>query len=206
MALGALARMEAEGEPADVIERFKSAIRGSLGVLGDRLVWVGLRPVCLLLALVLALGGAAWWVAVAAFLVCYNAGHLLLRAWAFRLGLTRGRGVGEELRRSSVPQLHRALSVAGAFLVGVALPLVAAGRLAPARGALQDAAAGAPPGGLPFALSGALPDTLPQALPWLLAGAAAAALGARFGAAVQRPIVLAIVGFALVGLILGAIR
>ncbi len=174
MAVGALAELEEEGEDAAVIERFKKAIIGSLGTLGDRLIWAGWRPVCLLFALALVLLRVRWWLVVAVFLVVYNVGHLLLRIWAYHLGLSRGRGVGEQLRRSWVPQLQRLMTLAGAFLLGVLLPLLAAGRLTGVR----------------------------LALPWLLAAALAAVLGARFGESVRRPIALALAGFALVGLLL----
>lgn len=174
VAVGALAELEEEGEETAVIDRFKAAIRGSLGTLGDRLIWAGWRPVCLLFALILVLLRVRWWLVVLVFLLVYNAGHLALRIWAYHLGLSRGRGVGEQLRRSWVPQLQRVMSVAGAFLLGLLLPLLAAGRLTGAR----------------------------LALPWIVAAALAAALGARFGESVRRPIGLALAGFALVGLLL----
>ncbi|MGH7481021.1 MAG: PTS system mannose/fructose/sorbose family transporter subunit IID, partial [Longimicrobiales bacterium] len=76
MALGAVARLEADGEPEAVIERFKNAVRGSLGTLGDRLIWAGWRPVCLLAALTLFAAGLDGWVAALVFLGLYNAGHI----------------------------------------------------------------------------------------------------------------------------------
>ncbi len=174
MALGAVASLEAEGAAGPVIERFKSAIRGSLGTLGDRLVWAGWRPVCLLVALLLLLLELPWWVAVVAFLAVYNAGHLALRIWSLRLGLARGVAVGEQLRQSSVPQMQRVLAIMGAFMVGALIPLAAAGRLV-----------------------GATP-----ALPWSVAALLAALLGARFGALVRIPVVVALAAFALLGFIL----
>lgn len=174
LAIGAIAQLEAAGEDAAVVERFKSAIRGSLGTLGDRLVWAGWRPVCLLVALVLFAAGAAWWVAVGLFLVVYNAGHMALRVWSYRVGLHRGRSVGEELRRSSVPQTQRILMVLGAGLVGMLVPLVASGRLT---GVQLD-------------------------LPWVVAALLATVLGVRFGAAVQRPLILVLGGLAFLGLVL----
>src|SRR5690606_5329083 len=91
VALGAVASMEAAGDDRVIIERFKTAVRGSLGTLGDRLVWATWRPVCLLFALALALAGASWWAVVAAFLLVYNVGHGWLRLWGFRAGLAEGR-------------------------------------------------------------------------------------------------------------------
>ncbi|HEX6941190.1 MAG TPA: PTS system mannose/fructose/sorbose family transporter subunit IID [Longimicrobiales bacterium] len=181
MALGAVARLEAEGADPLVIERFKTAVRGSLGTIGDRLVWAGWRPVSLLFALALLMAGAAWWVAVAGFLLLYNAGHLLLRLWSYRLGWREGTRVGEHMRRSGIAAVQRALPVVGAFLVGLAVPLAAAGR--------------------PLAAVGLTAGNA-LAAPWVAAAAVAALLGVRFGARVRRPVVLALLGFTLFGLLM----
>jgi mannose/fructose/N-acetylgalactosamine-specific phosphotransferase system component IID len=79
VALGAVARLEADGEDPEVIERFKNALRSSLGALGDRVVWAGWRPACLLLALTVLLVTESAWAAVALFLVLYNSGHPMRR-------------------------------------------------------------------------------------------------------------------------------
>src|SRR5205823_2261782 len=144
--LGAVMRLEEQHEDPAVIERFKAAVRGSLGTLGDRLVWAGLRPACLLAALVMLFVGLPWYVSIVTFLVLYNAAHLALRLWAFRLGLTEGKGVGEQLRRHPITNAQQFLSTAGAFLAGVALPLMSVGGVVAI--------------GLPY--------------PWLIAGAVAA--------------------------------
>jgi len=39
LALGAIARLEADGEDPEAVQRFKAAIRGPLGGLGDALIW-----------------------------------------------------------------------------------------------------------------------------------------------------------------------
>lgn len=124
LALGAVIRMEEDGEDPALIDRFKAALRGSLGTLGDQLVWAGWRPVCLLGALVLLVLGVAWWVALLAFLVLYNAGHLGLMYWGLSVGLTEGRGVAERLR-GSVRSTQPRLMAVGAFLAGVLMVLVA---------------------------------------------------------------------------------
>jgi PTS system mannose-specific IID component len=123
LALGAVSALEDQERP-EVIARFKSAVRGSLGTLGDRLVWAGWRPVCALFALLLVALGTKWWLATAAFLLIYNAGHLWLRWWSFRFGLAHGKHVGEELRRIPVQKAQRMLDFGGALLVGALLPLV----------------------------------------------------------------------------------
>src|SRR4029450_12988160 len=51
VAVGALARAELDGEPPARIERFRGALCGPLGSVGDRLVWASLLPACSLAAL-----------------------------------------------------------------------------------------------------------------------------------------------------------
>ena len=126
VAIGAVARLEAEKAEPAVIERFKLALRGSLGSMGDRLIWTTWRPMALLIGLVLFLAGVAWWIAVAAFLVVYNALHLAVRIVGFRMGLATGLDVGRVLREAPLqPVIARASQVA-CILVGVAVALAAA--------------------------------------------------------------------------------
>ena len=173
IALGAVARLEAEGTDPVVIDRFKTAVRGSLGSLGDRLIWAAWRPVCVLLALIVLAAGSPWWLAVAAFLAVYNAGHIAIRLWGFRLGLRYGLGVAEQLRRYHVSDLQRGMASTGAFLLGFLIPLTAVGGLVSAR---------LPPG-------------------FTLAAVAAAALGLRFGNGIRPAVALALAGFTLLGLV-----
>jgi mannose PTS system EIID component len=133
VALGAVARLEADGEDPAVIERFKNALRSSLGALGDRLVWAGWRPACLLLALVVLLVTESAAATVVIFLVVYNAGHLALRWWGLRIGLDHGRAVGEQLRQAPLLRWHAHTVAAGMLLLGMALPLVAVGGLTESR-------------------------------------------------------------------------
>ncbi|HEY0241198.1 MAG TPA: PTS system mannose/fructose/sorbose family transporter subunit IID, partial [Gemmatimonadaceae bacterium] len=51
VAVGALARAELEGVPAPMIERFRTALGGPLGSVGDRLVWASWLPLCSLMAI-----------------------------------------------------------------------------------------------------------------------------------------------------------
>lgn len=131
MALGGVAALEAERAEPALIERFKAALRGSLGSLGDRVVWAGWRPLCVILALVIFFAGATAWMAAVMFLIVYNAGHVALRAWAFRVGQADPRGVGAELRRSRLPTVQRLIAPAGVALLGAALPLAVVGGFSP---------------------------------------------------------------------------
>jgi PTS system mannose-specific IID component len=137
IALGAVARMELDGEDPALIERFKTALRGSLGTLGDRIIWAGWRPMCVLLGMVVLL---ATWSAVAgvlSFLVVYNTGHLGLRWWALRIGFEGGRHVGERMREIPLTRWHRFVVTTAAFLLGAALPLIAAGEFTENRLSLE---------------------------------------------------------------------
>ena len=176
LALGAVAVLEAEEQP-EVVSRFKAAVRGSLGTLGDQLVWAGWRPVCALAALTIAALGGKWWASLLTYLVCYNVGHIALRVYAFKLGLHHGKRVGEELKRSPLNRMHSWLDVAGALLVGVMLPLTVARPIFPGWG-------------------GAL---------WSVALIGAAVLGLVFGGRVRTPVAMVLAGATVVALLVSAL-
>ncbi len=125
VAIAALARMEGEEADAEEIDRFKRALVSPLGSLGDRLVWARWRPLTLLLAALLYLAGAAWWVAASAFLLLYNVVHLKLRVWGLRLGWREGRAVGRVLIGSPLRRLPDRLTIPLAAIAGGLLPLMA---------------------------------------------------------------------------------
>jgi PTS system mannose-specific IID component len=125
VAVGALARAELSGVPAERIERFRTALAGPLGSVGDRLVWAGWLPFTSLVALAAFGLGARPFVVVCLFLVLYNAGHLALRAWGLRVGWRHGLAVAPSL---GTPLLRRGpahVARAAAMAAGVALPLAA---------------------------------------------------------------------------------
>jgi PTS system mannose-specific IID component len=124
LAVGAAARAEHDGAPADLIERLRAALCGPLGSIGDRLIWAGWLPLLSGLALA-AISLGAGWTAVVAFLVVYNVGHVALRWWALRVGWAHGVHVASALHH---PLLQRGTALAGpamAAAVGAALPLTA---------------------------------------------------------------------------------
>lgn len=177
VALGAVGELEAEHVDPEVIERFKVAVRGSLGSIGDALVWAAWRPACALLGLVIVFAGAPWWLGPAVFLVMYNAGHLALRIWGFRIGFRHGRRVGEVLRRARLPRVQQDFARAGALLLGACLPLLL--------------------------VNGAGTSVR---WPWILAGAIAAILGLRAGNSARTPIVMAMVVVMVTALAYGWLR
>ncbi len=153
VALGAVAKMESDGTDAETIEKFKRAIQGSLGGLGDVLIWGAWRPATVLLALVLAWAGTPVWVPIGVFLALYNVGHVTLRWWGYSRGLRHGKDVGMRLRRAELSGLAERVFSGGALLLGIL-----AGVFLVSRFAAQEA--------------GAL---------WAFAGIAAFGIGHRFG-------------------------
>ncbi len=135
-ALGATVSIRERGELDEgELVRFRAALRGPLGAVGDGVVWAGWLPVTVLLALLLLAGGANPLAVVAGLLVAYNLLHLWMRRWAVRTGLDHGVAVGSALARSALPRLGDRLRLGAVVLAGALGGFVA---VSPA------AAAGAP--------------------------------------------------------------
>lgn len=136
VAVGALARAELDGEPPAKIERFRTALCGPLGSVGDRLVWAAWLPLCSLVALtVFGLGGAAP-VVLATFLGLYNAGHLALRAWGLRTGWTHGLQVAQALSNPVLRRGPQVIAPLAAFAAGLGVPLALLRVVGPGRALL----------------------------------------------------------------------
>ena len=123
VAVGSLARAELERAPAGQIERFRTALCGPLGSVGDRLVWAGWLPFCSLLALAAFGAGAGPLAVLLIFLGVYNVGHIGLRVWGLRVGWTHGMRVAAALANPVLRQGPTYIARAAALLAGIALPL-----------------------------------------------------------------------------------
>jgi PTS system mannose-specific IID component len=123
IAIGSLSRAELEGVDPVRIERFRTALAGPLGSVGDRLVWASWLPFCSLVALCVYGAGGSPVDVVGTFLLLYNAGHLLLRAWGLRIGLSRGLNVASALGNPVLRQGPQYIGSAAALVAGAALPL-----------------------------------------------------------------------------------
>lgn len=123
LAVGALARAETDGEPPVRIERFRTALCGPLGSVGDRLVWAAWLPACSLVALLFFGLGWTWSAVVAGFLILYNTGHLGLREWGLRSGWRHGLRVATALGHPVLQHGPRYIGRVSAVLGGLALPL-----------------------------------------------------------------------------------
>ena len=133
VAVGALARGELDGDDPARIERFRTALCGPLGSVGDQLVWAGWLPLCSLLALTAFALGAGPLAVVCIFLGVYNVGHIALRAWGLRIGLQRGLRVAPALANPVFRQGPAALARVSAVLAGVILPLALQRIIGPGR-------------------------------------------------------------------------
>lgn len=118
LALGALARLEVDGTDAETVRRFRSAIRGPLGALGDRFIWATWLPVTAAVGLLLHWAGAAGVWAIVAFVVLFNAVHLAVRFTGFRIGFEAGTAIGSRLRRLGASSWSEGAAVVLLILVG----------------------------------------------------------------------------------------
>jgi PTS system mannose-specific IID component len=125
VAVGALARAELDDVSPQLIERFRTALGGPLGSVGDRLVWASWLPLCSLLALAAFGFGARPVAVIGIFLVTYNIGHLTLRAWGLHVGFKRGLRVADALAHPVIRKGPQYVGSAAALLAGIAIPLAA---------------------------------------------------------------------------------
>ena len=123
VAVGALARAELEGEAPERIERFRTALCGPLGALGDRLVWATFLPLCSFVALVVYGAGGSPLATVLTFLGLYNTGHVTLRIWGLQAGWRKGLAVAQSLGHPVLQRAQPQLGKLAAALSGLALPL-----------------------------------------------------------------------------------
>jgi PTS system mannose-specific IID component len=125
LAVGALARVELDRVDPIRIERFRTALCGPLGSVGDRLVWASWLPACSLCGLLFFGIGWSPLAVILGFLVLYNAGHLGLRHWALRKGWQHGLKVAVALGNPVLQHGPRYIGRVAAVLGGLALPLAA---------------------------------------------------------------------------------
>ena len=124
VAVGALARAELDGVAPGMIERFRIALGGPLGSVGDRLVWASWLPLCSLVALTAFGLNARPALVVTIFVLLYNLGHLSLRAWGLRVGFERGLRVADALGHPLLRRGPQYVGAAASFFAGIAIPLV----------------------------------------------------------------------------------
>jgi mannose PTS system EIID component len=133
VAVGALARAELDGEDPVRIERFRTALCGPLGSVGDRLVWAGWLPFCSLASLAVFGLGASPAVVVTLFLVAYNIGHFGLRIWGLNTGWSHGLRVASALGNPVLRRGPQQIGRLAALATGIAIPLALGRVIGPGR-------------------------------------------------------------------------
>lgn len=125
MAVGALSRLEQDRVDPETIERFRNALRGPLGTVGDRAIWGQWRPICALAGTLFYLLGASPGWSVAGFLLLYNGGHIAVRAWGYARGWQAGLQVGRYLKGAWLERWADRLWPINIFLTGCVATLLA---------------------------------------------------------------------------------
>jgi PTS system mannose-specific IID component len=138
VAVGALARAELDGEPTAKIERFRTALAGPLGSVGDRLIWAGWLPFCSLAGLVVFGVGGGPLAVLATFLGLYNVGHLALRIWGLRTGWNRGLSVARSLANPVLRRGPQVIAPMAALAAGLGVPLALLRIIGPGRALLGE--------------------------------------------------------------------
>jgi PTS system mannose-specific IID component len=122
-----------DGESPERIERFRTALCGPLGSVGDRLVWAGWLPFCSLASLALFGLGARAIAVVGFFLLVYNAGHFALRIWGLNTGWTHGLRVASALGNPVLRRGPQEIGRLAALATGIAIPLALGRIIGPGR-------------------------------------------------------------------------
>jgi PTS system mannose-specific IID component len=114
-------------EPADKVVALKKALMGPLAALGDGVVWLSWRP----FVGALSAGVALWspWVAVALYVVVYNALQVWIRGVLFFAALSQGEAIvlrqpRQLIARGQIVLRSGALVLAGAGLCFAMLKLI----------------------------------------------------------------------------------
>lgn len=125
LAVGAVARAEHDGLEEAQIAGLQRALVSPLGSLGDKLIWAGLLPAAVGMALLLA-ATVSPVVGVVAFLVVYNAVHVLMRGWGLLVGWRDSTKVARAMNARSVRGSLRLAGPVAGLSLGLALPIVGA--------------------------------------------------------------------------------
>jgi PTS system mannose-specific IID component len=159
-------------EPPSQPLLYKQTLQGPLAAVGDGFFWTALRP---FFGAVAALGALLLgWPAIVASILLFNAVHLALRSWLFRVGYAKGDAVVAEIARLGLPVVADRLRASGAAVCGVAAAVVVARGAALSGGAAGVLAAVAAALGYAALARGA--RLLPTAYAAALFGAAAGAV------------------------------
>jgi PTS system mannose-specific IID component len=124
LAIGAVAQAEHSNTPAPQVERLRSALRGPLGSLGDRLMWTGVLPASASVGLICATFTGPF-VAAGVFLALFNTVNGVVRWWSLRAGWESGVAVAKAMNHPFLQGGVRLVGPLASLGIGLALPIVA---------------------------------------------------------------------------------
>ncbi len=123
LAATALVRAELSGRSVDEIDRFKRALIGPLGLIGDRFIWAGLLPSISAAALLLVAHGAGF-LAPIVLVSVFTVVSFVIRWSGIKLGDRKGIDVGHALAHPGVKRALAVVDAMAAFMIGLSVPQV----------------------------------------------------------------------------------
>ncbi len=129
-ALGAISRVEEDTQnDPELVERFKNALIGPLGAIGDQLFWGTIKPGCILLAMigVFLIDNINYLLGYFfIMLVLYNIPHIAIRMTGLRTGYREGFDVYKLLNAMLFQKYRNFYRAIGAislgFIIGFSIP------------------------------------------------------------------------------------
>jgi PTS system mannose-specific IID component len=123
LAATALVRAEMSGRGPAEIDRFKRALIGPLGLIGDRFIWAGLLPSVSGATLVMISHGFGL-LGPGLLVIVFASLSLAIRWMGIKLGDRKGIEVGQTLGQPRVKKTLAIVDAFAAFMIGMAVPQV----------------------------------------------------------------------------------
>jgi len=126
-ALGAITRIEEEqsrkeNPDYDIIERFKNALIGPLGAIGDQLIWATIKPTSILIGLIgvvfiVDLQTKIYFIFL--LLIMYNIPHIYIRLFGIINGYNKGFEVSKVINAKNYEMMRDIYGILGTIALGV---------------------------------------------------------------------------------------
>jgi len=136
-ALGAVARLEEDrvllqqpSDSAEQIEKFKNALIGPLGAVGDQYFWAVVKPASILVGFAGVTVFDAWYLKLTSLLVMlilYNVPHLMIRIRGLLLGYRHGFQVYRFIQMERFQRMRKIYLFIGASALGLSLGFLLTG-------------------------------------------------------------------------------
>ncbi len=107
-AIGAVLRLEMDGHPPEKVDRFRDALIGPMGSMGDQLFWATIRPAVMLFGIALLRVFEPWlntFAALIIVLLVYNIPNIYMRWHSLNKGFELGYRLIKELKIENYERL-----------------------------------------------------------------------------------------------------